>query len=386
MFNFDKVYDRRPTSTFKWDALPDLFNVSPEADIIPMWVADMDFAIAPAIQEAWDARMQHPIYGYSRAPQSLYDAIIAWQQRYNWTIAQDDIQFHQGVVPALALIIQELTNEGDNIVISTPAYYPFKDVPTRLKRHVIECPLTANDGFFSYDFDALEAALKTASAYIFCHPHNPGGTVWDKDVVETIIALCDKHDVLLISDEIHADLLFAPYEHVPVMSLTKEDARVVALIAPTKTFNLAGIQLALSVTAHPTLKKALKDAALRLAQFGPHIFAMTATEAAYTNGEPWLRELLAYLEKSADYVKAELEQIDGVRVWKPQASYLVWMDVRSCRLTDEELMTRFKEAGVIIYPGTKFGETGAGFFRINIASPFSVIEEATKRMKSAFMQ
>lgn len=384
MFDFDQLYDRRPTSTFKWDAMPDLFNVSPDEDVIPMWVADMDFAVAPVIQEAWNARMQHPIYGYSRAPQSLYDAIIAWQKRYNWTIAQEDLQFHQGVVPALALVIQELTNEGDEIVISTPAYYPFKDVPTRLNRHVVECPLVINDGFFSYDFDALEMALQNASAYIFCHPHNPGGTVWDQTVVETIIALCKKHDVLLISDEIHADLLFAPHEHVPVMSLTAKEDRVVALIAPTKTFNLAGIQFAMSVTTNDILKQALTDAAARLAQFGPHVFAMTATEAAYTHGEPWLQALLAYIEKSADYMKTELEQIEGVRVWKPQASYLVWMDVRDCALTDVELMKRFKEAGVIIYPGTKFGQTGEGFFRINIASPFSVIEEATKRMKAAF--
>lgn len=384
MSQFDTQYDRRPTASLKWDALPDLFNVSPEEDVIPMWVADMDFPLAPVIVEAWQERMQHPIFGYSRVPDSLYDAIINWQQRYGWTIEKEHIQFHQGVVPALALVVEELTNEGDNIVISTPAYYPFKDVPTKLKRNVIECPLTNEDGYFAYDFHALEKALQNAAAYIFCHPHNPGGTVWNKEIVETIINLCKKHNVLLISDEIHADLLFSPFEHVPVMSLTEKEDRVVALIAPTKTFNLAGVQIAMSVTANDALRKTLKDAGARMAQFGPHVFAMTAAEAAYTKGEPWLNELMAYLQTNIDYVKEQLEQIDGVRVWKPQASYLIWMDVRDCATDDATLMKRFKEAGVVIYPGTKFGETGAGFFRINIASPFAVIEEAVKRMKTAF--
>ena len=384
MFNFDTLYDRRPTASFKWDALPDMFDVSADEDVIPMWVADMDFAVSPAIEEAWQQRMQHPIYGYSRVPDSLYDAIIAWQKRYGWTIDKEAIQFHQGVVPALALVIQELTNEGDNIVISTPAYYPFKDVPTRLGRNVIECPLTVNDGYFTYDFELLEQQLETAAAYIFCHPHNPGGTVWDDGTVSRIVALCKKHHVLLISDEIHADLLFAPYTHIPVMTKTTAEDRVVTLIAPTKTFNLAGIQLAMSITQNEALRQQLTDAAARLAQFGPHVFAMTATEAAYTKGEPWLQALLTYIEESADYVKEQLEQIDGVRVWKPQASYLMWMDVRDVGIDDKELMKRFKEYGVIIYPGTKFGEAGDGFFRINIASPFSVIEEAVRRMKAAF--
>lgn len=383
MFDFDKVYDRRPTSTFKWDALPDLFQTPTDANVIPMWVADMDFAVAPVIEEAWQARMQHPIYGYTKAPDSLYTAITHWQARYGWTIHKEDILFYSGVVPALAAIIRECTPADATIVISTPAYYPFKDVPERLGRTVVECPLTIGNERFEYDFAALEDMLKTSDAYILCNPHNPGGTVWSQETLARIVTLCRQYDVLLISDEIHADLVFAPHTHVPAMPLTTKEDRFISLIAPTKTFNLAGIQFAVAVTANKDIYIALQTAATNAAQSGPHIFAIAATEAAYTQGQPWLDALMDYLAETIHYVKAELEQIDGIRVWAPEASYLMWMDVRGVDITEKELMQRFKEQGVIIYPGSKFGVTGEGFFRINIASPRSVIKEAVVRMKRA---
>lgn len=383
MFDFDSVLDRRPTATFKWDALPDLFDASKDQDVIPMWIADMDFPVAPVIQQAWQQRMEHPIYGYTKVPDSLFDAIITWQQRYGWTINKEHILFYSGVVPALAAIISECTQQDDTIVISSPAYYPFKEVPTRLQRNVVECPLIIGDGRFDYDFEALEEQLKNSAVYILCNPHNPGGTVWSKEIIEKIIALCRQYDVLLISDEIHADLVFKPFKHTPTMTLTTPQDRVVSLIAPTKTFNLAGVQLAMTVTDNKEIFDALQLAATNAAQSGPHIFAITAAEAAYTQGEAWLNALMTYLEHTSDVVKRELEQIEGIRIWKPEASYLIWMDTRALNLDDAQLAERFKQHGVIIYPGTKFGDTGKGFFRINIASPRSVIEEAVTRMKAA---
>lgn len=391
-FNFDEIYERRNTSSLKWDKFKDRYRakyaVEDIDNVLPMWVADMDFAVPQVAIDAIKKRLDHPIFGYSYISDACKEAIQQWfKHRHNWHINKEALIFHSGVVPAIATILETFTEPGDKVCISTPVYPPFFNIPKGLKLEVVECDLTeSEDQIYEYDFDKLEEAFKSGvKAYVLCSPHNPGGVVWSKETLEKLVYLCIKYDVLLISDEIHADIVFDGHQHIPTMTVEGADqAKIVACIAPTKTFNLAGLHAAMIVAENPKLRNAIlrNKAAHGLDDW--NALAAAGVQAVYEKGEEWLDEMIQYVSRNIQYLEQELNQLDGVRVIRPQASYLVWIDYRGTGLSEEEMMDRLLNKGKLaLEPGTKYSEAGRGYLRINLACPFETVKEGVERFKKA---
>lgn len=383
---FDQVYERRNTNSLKWDKMDKVYNMEDTSELLAMWVADMDFAPPQAVLDALHKRLQHPIFGYSLVNDDCRDAIVSWfKRRHNWTIDPNTILFQSGVVPAIANIIDTFTQVGDKIVVSTPIYPPFFNVPKNQQRELIFCDLHEENGVYRFNFDTLETAFKEAKMYILCNPHNPGGMTWSKTDLEKIVELAIKHDVFILSDEIHADLLIDGHQHIPLLTVARaEEANIVTCIAPTKTFNIAGIQAAMIVTPNKQLQRALELYGIAHGHFELNTFVSTALEAAYNEGDAWLDELQQYLSKNMDYVIEQLTAIPGIKINKPQATYLVWIDYRGTGLEEQEIMNRLLTIGKLaLDPGTKYSEAGRGFLRMNVAAPFETIKEGVERFKKA---
>lgn len=387
---FDQTIKRRCTNSVKWDAMEKVYGLNDASDILPMWVADMDFAAPPAVSKALQQHAEHTIFGYSYMSEEAIQSIVDWQSsRHDWHIEKEAILFCNGVVAALANSIVALTNPGDKVLISPPVYPPFFNIPKSNGREVVSCPLVEEDGMFVYDFEAFEQALaQDVKAYILCNPHNPGGYVWDEATLKEIVRLCAMYDVIIISDEIHADLMINGDKHIPLAKVAGDEInRIVTCMAPTKTFNLAGIQVSYMIVSDK--KKRLKLEAINMAsgQGSLNTFASVALHAAYTEGAPWLDELLPYISANMEYVKAELEQIPGIRVTIPQSTYLIWIDYRELGLEEKEIMTRLLEIGKLaLEPGTKYGEEGRGFLRMNVACSFDTVKDGVERFKKVFAQ
>ena len=389
--NFDALYNRRNTDSLKWDQFKDRvkakYNVHDSDDILPMWVADMDFAIPQVITDAIKERLDHPIFGYSYVSETCKQAIQQWfDKRHNWHIETNTILFHQGVVPAIATIIETFTEPGDKICISTPVYPAFFNIPRAQKREVVACDLVAKDNGFEYDFIALEEAFKTGvKVYILCNPHNPAGVVWTEQDLEKLVQLCIKYDILLISDEIHADIVFEGYKHIATLNIKDADkAKIVTCTAPTKTFNIAGVHAAMMVVPDNSLRLKLSENLQAHGLGDLNLLATAGVQAAYEKGEAWLEEMIQYISKNMDYVVAELNQLEGITVTKPNATYLLWIDYRKTGLSESEMMQRLLVQGKLaIEPGTKYEEAGRGFLRMNVACPFETVKEGVERFKKA---
>lgn len=389
--NFDELYNRTNTNSLKWDQfkdrIKDKYNVHESDDILPMWVADMDFAIPEVISDAIKERLNHPIFGYSYVSEQCKQAIQQWfEKRHNWSIDPTTILFHQGVVPAIATVIETFSEPGDKICISTPVYPAFFNIPQAQKREVVACDLVANDNGYEYDFVALEEAFKTGvKIYILCNPHNPGGVVWSEQDLEKIVQLCITYDVLLLSDEIHADIVFEGYQHIPTLAIKDADkAKIVTAIAPTKSFNIAGIHAAMMVVPDDSLRQQLTENLQAHGLGDLNLLAAAGVQAAYEKGEEWLDAMIQYISTNMDYVVQELNQIDGITVTKPNASYLVWIDYSKTGITESEIMQRLLVKGrLAIEPGTKYGEAGNGFLRMNVACPFETVKDGVERFKKA---
>ncbi|GAB6100621.1 pyridoxal phosphate-dependent aminotransferase [Halanaerocella petrolearia] len=381
MFNFDDVIDRRDTDSLKWDTIGD-------DNMLPMWVADMDFKSPKAVREALAKRVEHGIFGYAGGYDSYYDAVIQWmKRRQQWEVKKDWISISPGVVPALNMLVRALTNQGDKVVIQSPVYYPFYEVVENNGCHVVDNPLQFDGASYQMDFADLEEKLDSrVKLMILCSPHNPVGRVWSEEELRKLGEICNKNDVIIIADEIHSDLILSDNEHQVFSSLSEEfKQNSVICNAPTKTFNIAGIQISNIIIPNQNIRELFQHTLESTGVGRPNIFAVTAARAAYNKGEEWLDELLVYLKNNLEFLQSYIEEnIPQINVIEPEGTYLVWLDFRELGLTDKEIRSLlFKEAELILNPGPIFGEQGSGFQRINIACPKSVLKEGLQRLKKA---
>ncbi|KGX86728.1 MalY/PatB family protein [Pontibacillus litoralis] len=384
MTKFDEVINRRNTKSVKWDLTEKLFK---EKDVLPMWVADMDFATPQAVQDAISKRASHGIYGYTFTDESVHEAIQSWlARRHQWEIDSKWITFSPGVVPSLHTIIEAVTQPEDRILIQTPVYPPFFDVIKKHQRTIVENPLQYNNYRYEIDFDDFEQQLKNGiKAFILCNPHNPVGRVWTKDELQRMAELCLQNNTMIISDEIHADLIYQGHTHIPIASLGDQiSEQTITCLAPSKTFNLAGLQASYIVTPSEHRKKQIDDQFTKQGMKMLNTFAITAMEAAYSDGEAWLDDLLTVLQSHKAYVKDMLETHTSIRVVEPEGTYLLWLDCRNLELSQEQLKHFMQqEAKVGLNDGASFGSLGTGFMRMNIACPRPLLEEGINRLIQA---
>ena len=377
-YNFDQVIDRRNFHSLKWQL--------GGRDVLPMWVADMDFQAPKSIMDAVINRAKHGIYGYSMPEDGFFDAVINWQKkRHGWDIKKDWITFCPGIVPGLNMIIRAMTHPGDKVIVQPPVYYPFFDVILNNGRQIEKNSLKLENGQYRMDFDDLQKKAKDprSKAIILCSPHNPVGRVWSRDELTRLGQICLENDVLVISDELHCDLVFKGYTHVPFATISDEFAQhSVTGVAPSKTFNLAGMQTSTLIIPNKGIQNLyLNGSIFRLT----NPFGIVALEAAYTHGEEWLDQLMDYLHGNilylCEFVKKHLPRIDVI---KPEGTYLVWMDFRSLELDSaalEDLM--LNKAGIWLDEGYIFGKEGDGFERINVACPRSLLEKGLLKLENA---
>ncbi|TQR18359.1 MalY/PatB family protein [Psychrobacillus vulpis] len=387
MPDFTTVYERRNTNCVKWDLIEQIYSIKDASEILPMWIADMDFAIPSVIVDALHRRLEHPVFGYSIAPEESKAALSNWlYKKHELQIENNWILFQQGVIPAMAAVIEAFTEEGDKVLIHSPVYPPFTQVPERLGRIVETCCLLEQDNSYEIDFYDFEKKLQQGvKAFILCSPHNPGGKVWSKEDLTKIATLCQRYNVLVVSDEIHSDLVFKPNKHIPILSVAEDPNNIITFFAPTKTFNLAGIQAATIIVPDERKRKILEEQAMMRGQMELSIFSLTAFQAAYEHGEAWLDELLEIVSSNMDYVAEQLtSNLNGVKVTKPDATYLLWIDYRDTGLSEKEIMDLLLTKGKLaLEPGTKYGKAGAGFLRMNVACPRKTLEDGVARIIKA---
>lgn len=373
-YDFDCVIERRGTGAMKYDALTELFG---RADITPLWIADMEFAAAPEIQNALVKRFNHPVYGYASTPDSYWKSIQSWlEKRHNFKVSREELTFVPGVVRAIAYAVNFFTEKGDKVVIQTPVYHPFRIVTEGNGRIVVENPLIpAEDGTgYQMDLEGLEKIFATEhpKLMVLCNPHNPIGIQWSKETLAQVGRLARKYGVIVVSDEIHGDLMLYKRRHIPFLEAGEDAAAVgVAFGAPSKTFNIPGLVSSWAVVRNPELRKPFYNW-MEVNEFSaPNFTAMVGTEAAYNHGEQWLDELLEYLEGNIAAVEEFFaDNCPDIKVIRPEASFLIWLDCRALGMTQDELVNFFvNDARLALNSGTMFGSQGAGFMRLNIAQP-----------------
>ncbi len=384
MSSFDQVYNRRDTRSVKWDWMEKIYDINDASDILPMWVADMDFAAPTVVTEALLERISHPIFGYSYICEGCKTAVQSWlHAKHNWETETEWMLFHHGVIPAIATVVETFTKPGASILVTPPIYPPFFSIPEKLGRKVEVSPLKESNGTYAMDFVSFEEKLRNGiELFILCNPHNPGGMVWSKESLIEIIRLCAKYDTMILSDEIHADLVYSGHTHYPLASLADNEAdRIITCVAPTKTFNLAGVQAAVMIVTDGLKREQLRDHAAAHGQMELSPFGATALKAAYEHGEPWLVELLEVLSSNIDYVIETItSSLPKVKIARPDATYLLWIDYRLTGLTEEEMMEFLLHKGKLaLEPGSKYGELGRGFMRMNIACPRKTLEDGVER-------
>lgn len=382
---FDQVVERRSTGCVKWDGLLESFG---REDLLPMWVADMDFRPPEAVVQAVTQRAQHGIYGYEKRPASFDEAVLGWlQSRHGWDVDPAWLIHTPGVVAGLTFAVLALTEPGERVVIQPPVYPPFFAILRSNGREVVENPLVESGGRYVMNFEELEEFFRSGvKTMMLCSPHNPVGRVWTKEELETLAELVLKYDVTVLSDEIWSDLVFAGSKHIPFATLAPEIAqRTVTFNAPSKTFNIAGLYVSNGIIPNPQLRAKICQLMERLSVGAIGFFGLVAAEAAYRSGAPWLDSLLTYLEENGNYVRQELGRIaPQIKINKPEGTYVLWLDCRELGLPYEELNQFFvQHAGLALNEGSAFGSAGLGFQRMNIGCPRSLIKEALSRLERA---
>ena len=385
-YNFDNEIDRCGTKAYKLDLREKIFG---KGDVIPLWVADMDFEAPKEVLDAIKERANHPIMGYSIRTNSFEESIARWLGKWHqWHVEPSSIIFAPGVVPSLVVSILSFTNVGDEVVIQTPIYPPFYSVVNDNERKLVKNTLVNVDGRYEIDFDLLEKQFSRPECKLFllCNPHNPVGRAWTRDELLRIGALCLKYNIVVISDEIHADLVLFGNKHIPFASLSKELAQItVTCMAPSKTFNIAGLSTSFIQSENRQLLNELRKKINGLQIHMGNLFGNIACEVAYSNGEEWLTQLHSYIEDNINFVlEFFASKMPEVKIWKPEATYLMWIDFSAWKMTQNELKHFLThEAGVGLNDGTSFGEDGVGFMRLNVATSRSVLVRALELVYKA---
>ncbi|KKB49175.1 MalY/PatB family protein [Parabacteroides gordonii] len=378
-YNFDELVPRRGSNSYKWDS-------AGSEDVLPMWVADMDFRTAPAVVEALRKRVEHGIFGYVKVPTAYYDAIGDWfKRRHSWRVEKDWVLFTTGVVPALSAIIKALTHPGDKVLVQTPVYNCFFSSIRNDECEMVANPLIYRNGAYSIDFDDLEkkAADPRVKLLLLCNPHNPAGRVWTRRELTRIGEICLKNDVFVVADEIHCELVYPGHQYIPFASISEDFLHSsVTCTSPSKAFNLAGLQVANIFAANPAVRKKI-DKALNVnevCEINP--FAVEALIAAYNEGEEWLEELRQYLLGNYNYLKRFFEeQLPQFPVLALEGTYLVWVDCSVLKQSSEEIVKMLLEKEMLwVNEGSMYGEAGDGFIRINIACPRQLLIEGLNRI------
>jgi len=384
-YNFDEVIDRKGTNCIKYDRLEQFCG---NAEALPMWVADTDFRVPDFIMDAIRERADHEVLAYSFRPESYHQSIIDWmKKRHDWDIKREWISFSPGVVPAVTMLIMALTNEDEKVIVQPPVYFPFFTCVKGSGRKMVENPLKLENGRYYFDFEDLKAKIDDKTKMLLLSsPHNPGGMVWTKEELAELGRICKERGVIIVSDEIHSDLIYPGNKHVPLPSISEELAEItVVCMAPNKTFNIAGLSSAFLVIPQKKMRVRYERLLNVLHVHGGNIFGTVATEAAYTNGEEWLGELLEYLQGNLNYLNEFMaEHLPKVKVMQPESTFLVWMDFRDYGLSEKEMKdVLVNKAGVAMNVGSTFGTGGEGFFRMNIGCPRSTLQEGLERIEKA---
>ncbi len=388
MFDFDRVIERRGTHASKWDHIARLSGIK-SPDAIPMWVADMDFAAPPGVTKALAAELQCAVHGYYADTGSWAAALVDWMaRRHGVRIEPGWVSPTPGIVSGLGLVLQAVSAPGDEVVVFPPAYHAFRKIILANERRILDAQLVESAGRYAMDLDALRARLSPRTKVVFlCSPHNPGGTVWPAAELRALAALCAERDLILVSDEIHCDLVFDGAKHTPTMAAAPEIAdRLITCVAATKTFNLAGAHVGACIVSNAALKRRL-DARIAASGLGSYNrFGMIATEAAWRTGEPWLDELLPYLAKNRDTFDAGIQAAaPGARSMHLDGTYLAWVDFSGTGLPREEIAARVRDrARIFASPGEQFGPGGETWLRFNFATPRPILDEALSRLEEAF--
>ena len=385
-YDFDKIIDRHGTGALALDVLQERYG---KADLMPLWVADMNFATPQFITDAMKRRLDHSLFGYTVVPKDFWPTVTRWiDTHHQWTVREEWMRFVPGIVKGIGFVVNVFVKPDEKVIIQPPVYHPFRLTPAGNGREVVMNPLIRHDdGSYSMDFDNLaEVADDKCRLLILSNPHNPAGIVWDEETLRRLAHFCAERGIIVISDEIHCDMALFGNRHHPFASVSEEAAQCsITFGAPSKTFNIAGIVSSYCIVPNEELRNRLFSwmAANELDE--PHIFAPIATMAAFNEGEEWRRQMLHYIEGNImfveDYLKENLPQIKPLR---PQASFLVWLDCRGLHLQHDALVSLFvDEAGLALNDGEMFGKGGEGFMRMNIASPRAVLREALGRLKDA---
>lgn len=382
-YNFDEIIPRKGTHSLKYDFAE---KRGKPKDILPMWVADMDFGVPPAISERLIELGNHGIFGYSETGKHYFDAVANWMKTYhNWIVKEEWLVKTPGVVFAIAMAIRALTKEGDAVLIQQPVYYPFSEMVLSNDRKLVSNNLIYEEGKYTIDFEDFECKIieNQVKLFILCNPHNPVGRVWTKEELIKLGDICLKHHVMVVSDEIHQDFIYEGHKHEVFMNLKKEyEAITITCTAPSKTFNLAGLQISNVFIANPDIRKKVKNEITKAGYSQLNIAGIVACEAAYTEGREWLEELKSYLTGNLNFLRDFLETyIPQIKLIEPEGTYLVWIDFRGLGLNEQERQEFIvKKANLWLDSGSMFGSAGEGFERINIACPRSILQQALEQL------
>ena len=384
-YNFDEIIDRRNTGAVKVERCKALYGSD---DVMPLWVADMDFRTPDFIFEAIRERCEHPILGYSMPPKDFYPSLIKWiKDRHQWEVERQWIGFLPGIVPGLSFAVQSLTEPGDEVIVQPPVYYPFFHVVRNNKRILINNPLKTINGKYEMDFVDLESKITpNTKLFILCNPHNPGGRVWEADTLKKLADICAKHNIIVVSDEIHADMVLDGFKHTPFASVSESAAQLsLTFMAPSKTFNMPGLISSSYIIPNSILRSRFVDFLEASELTSGNIFAYAATVAAYEKGEEWRKQMLSYVQGNIDFVVSFLmTYIPQIKPMIPEASFLVWLDCKELGMETDDLFDFFaQKAGLGLNKGTTFGMGGEYHLRLNVACSRLILKKAMEQLSVA---